>query len=227
MGMNVNGLGNLQPTNASSTEATEQTSEDIVLFASNSPEAPEANGKIRRTVLENYKGSIAGKDFTLRRRKNLTERGYQIIGNIGNQKVDIEERSKLLSMSNKKDFKGKIGQNSIEMQSSEKLVSATNKKTYSGKYKGKTFSIEYANEHAVLNDGDKVMTGTYGGKKVDLKFDYKTFKMSNEIDENALPEGFEDVAALIMTVDSDETTRRNAANARNVAEAESNQKRQQ
>ncbi len=226
MGMNINGLGNVQPTNTSSTEATEQTSEDIVLFASNSPKAPESDGKIRRTFLENYKGSIAGKDFNLRRRKNITERGYQIIGNIGNQKVDIEERSKLLSMSNKKDFKGKIGQNPIEMQSGEKLISTTNRKTYTGKYKGKTFSIEYQNEHAVLHDGDKVMTGTYGGKKVDLKFDYKTFNVSNEIDENALPEGFEDVAVLIMTIDNDEITRRNAEKARQAAEAEANQKRQ-
>ncbi len=225
--MNVNGLGNVQNASLSSAERAEQKPEEIMLFDASTSESMESQGKIRRTVLENYKGSIAGKDFTLRRRKNLTERGYQIIGNIGNQKVDVEERSKLLSISNKKNYSGKIGQNPIEMQSSEKLVSTTNRKTYTGKYKGKTFSVEYQNEHTVLNDGDKVMTGTYGGKKVDLKFDYKTFKMSNEIDENALPEGFEDVAALIMTVDSDETIRRNAENARRAAEAEANQKREQ
>lgn len=221
MGMNINGIGNLNNPSTSSTEKTEQTPEEIVLFASNSPEAPEANGKIRRTVLENYKGNIAGKDFSLRRRKNLMERGYQIIGNIGNQQVDIEERNKLVSMSNKKNFKGKIGENPIEMQSSEALVSATNKKTYTGKYKGKTFTIEYSNEHAVLHDGDKVMKGTYGGKQVDLKYDYRTFSLSDGIDENQLPEGFEDVAALIMTIDSDQTVRRNAENARRQAEAAS------
>lgn len=220
MGMNINGIGNLNNQNVSSTEKTEQTPEEIVLFTSNSPEAPESNGKIRRTVLENYKGNIAGKDFHLRRRKNLLELGYQIIGNIGNQQVNVEERNKIISMSNKKNFKGKIGENPIEMQSSDKLISATNKKTYTGKYKGKTFSVEYSNEHAVLHDGDKVMKGTYGDKKVDLKYNYKTFKMSDEINEKQLPEGFEDVAALIMTIDSDQIVRQNAENARRQAEAE-------
>lgn len=218
MGMNINGIGNLNNPKASSTEKAEQKPEEIMLFSANSSEAPEANGKIRRTLFESYKGNIAGKDFRLRRRKNLMV-GYQIIGNIGNQEVDIEERNKLVSMSNKKNFKGKIGKNPIEMQSSEKLISTTNKKTYTGKYKGKDFSIEYSNENAILNDGDKVMKGSYGDKKVNLKYDYKTFSFSDDIEEKQLPEGFEDVAALIMTVDSDETVRRNAENARNINNA--------
>ena len=214
MGMNINGIGNLNNSTTSSTEQAEQTPEEIVLFASNSPEAGTPNGKIRRTAFEGYKGNIAGKNFNLRRRKNVLERGYQIIGNIGNQQVDIEERSKLVSMSNKKDFRGHVGKNPIEMQSSDKLMSATNKKTYTGKYKGKTFTIEYSNEHAVLHDGDKVMKGTYGDKPVDLKYDYRTFSFSDGIDEKNLPEGFEDVAALIMAIDSDQTARQNAEDAR-------------
>ena len=205
--MNVNGLGNMQNASLSSTERPEQKPEEIMLFGASTSEAPETQGKIRRTAIKSYKGNIAGQDFNLRRRKNLTERGYQIVGNIGDKKVDVEERNKIISFTNEKTFSGKIGNERFSMKSSEKALSVTAKKTYKGTYKGKTFKVEYAKENAVLDDGDRVLIGTYGSQKVDVKFDKKIFGFSDNIDENKLPKDFADVAALIMVVNNDQIER--------------------
>ena len=205
--MNVNGLGNVQNTNLSSAEKAEQKPEEIMLFGASTSESLETQGKIRRTAIKSYKGNIAGQDFNLRRRNNILERGYQIIGNIGDKKVDVEERNKIVSMTNEKTFSGKIGNEKLNMKSSEKLLSATAKKIYKGTYKGKSFSIEYAKENAILDDGDRLIKGTYGDKKVDVKFDKKIFGFSNGIDENKLPKDFADVAALIIVVNEDQIKR--------------------
>lgn len=214
--MNVNGLGKVQNTSLSSTEKAEQKPEEIMLFSASASEAPEVQGKIRRTVIENYKGNIAGNDFELRRRKNLTERGYQIVGNIGDKKVDVEERNKIVSMTNEKSFSGKIGNENFKMKSNEKVLSVNAKKTYQGTYKGKSFKVEYAKENAVLDDGDRVMTGTYGDQKVDVKFDKKIFGFSDGIDENKLPKDFADVAALILVVNDDQVERSKTPNDSNI-----------
>ena len=169
--MNINGVNNLQNTNLTKTEKAEQQPEEIMLFNTATPESPEAEGKIRRTVADNYKGNIAGQDFKLRRRKNITERGYQIVGSVGDKKIDVEERNKIVSFTNEKTFSGKIGNEKFSMKSNEKALSVTAKKTYKGTYKGKSFKVEYAKENAILDDGDRVMTGTYGNQKVDVKFD--------------------------------------------------------
>ena len=217
--MNINGVNTLQNTKLNQTDKTEQQPEEVIVFgavAPEAPESPEAQGKIRRTVIESYKGNIVGQDFNLRRRKNVLERGYQIIGNIGDKKVDVEERNKIISMTNEKTFSGKIGNEKLEMKSSEKLLSPTAKKTYKGTYKGKSFRIEYANENAVLDDGDRIMKGTYGDKKVDVKFDKKIFGFSDGIDENKLPKDFADVATLIMVVNDDQNARKTNPNDSNI-----------
>ena len=144
------------------------------------------------------------------------ERGYQIIGNIGDKKVDVEERNKIVSMTNEKSFSGKIGNEKFKMKSNEKILSVSAKKTYQGTYKGKSFKVEYAKENAVLDDGDRVMTGTYGDQKVDVKFDKKIFGFSDGIDENKLPKDFADVAALIMVVNNDQVERSKNPNDSNV-----------
>lgn len=205
--MNINGVNNLQNTNLTKTEKAEQQPEEIMLFNTATPESPEAEGKIRRTVADNYKGNIAGQDFKLRRRKNITERGYQIVGSVGDKKIDVEERNKIVSFTNEKTFSGKIGNEKFSMKSNEKALSVTAKKTYKGTYKGKSFKVEYAKENAILDDGDRVMTGTYGNQKVDVKFDKKIFGFSNGIDENKLPKDFADVAALIIVVNEDQIER--------------------
>ena len=217
--MNINGINNLQNTKLNQTDKTEQQPEEVIVFGAEAPEAPEspeAQGKIRRTVIESYKGNIVGQDFNLRRRKNVLERGYQIIGNIGDKKVDVEERNKIISMTNEKTFSGKIGNEKLEMKSSEKILSPTAKKTYKGTYKGKSFRIEYSNENIVLDDGDRIMKGTYGDKKVDVKFDKKNFGFSDGIDENNLPKDFADVATLIMVVNDDQNARRTNLNDSNI-----------
>lgn len=216
MDMNVNGLGNVQNSNLSSTERAEQKPEEIMLFGASASEAPEVQGKIRRTAIKSYKGNIAGQDFNLRRRNNIMERGYQIIGNIGDKKVDVEERNKIVSMTNEKSFSGKIGNEKFKMKSNEKVLSVSAKKTYQGTYKGKSFKVEYAKENAVLDDGDRVMTGTYGDQKVDVKFDKKIFGFSDNINENKLPKDFADVAALIMVVNNDQAERSKNPNDSNV-----------
>ena len=214
--MNINGINNLQNTKLNQTEKAEQKQEEIMVFGAVAPESPEAQGKIRRTAIKSYKGNIAGQDFNLRRRSNIFERGYQIIGNIGDKKVDVEERNKIISMTNEKTFSGKIGNEKLEMKSSEKLLSPTAKKTYKGTYKGKSFRIEYANENAVLDDGERIMKGTYGNKKVDVKFDKKIFGFSDGIDENKLPKDFADVATLIMVVNDDQNARKTNPNDSNI-----------
>lgn len=214
--MNVNGLGNIQNTNLSSTERAEQKPEEIMLFGASASESMEAQGKIRRTAIKSYKGNIAGQDFNLRRRDNIMERGYQIIGNIGDKKVDVEERNKIVSMTNEKSFSGKIGNEKFKMKSNEKVLSVSAKKIYQGTYKGKSFKVEYAKENAVLDDGDRVMTGTYGDQKVDVKFDKKIFGFSDNIDENKLPKDFADVATLIMVVNNDQAERSKNPNDSNV-----------
>lgn len=214
--MNVNGLGNVQNTNLSSAEKAEQKPEEIMLFGASTSKSMEAQGKIRRTAIKSYKGNIAGQDFNLRRRDNIMERGYQIIGNIGDKKVDVEERNKIVSMTNEKSFSGKIGNEKFKMKSNEKVLSVSAKKTYQGTYKGKSFKVEYAKENAVLDDGDRVMTGTYGDQKVDVKFDKKIFGFSDNIDENKLPKDFADVAALIMVVDDDQAERSKNPNDSNI-----------
>lgn len=214
--MNVNGLGNVQNTNLSSVEKAEQKPEEIMLFGASTSKSMEAQGKIRRTAIKSYKGNIAGQDFNLRRRDNIIERGYQIIGNIGDKKVDVEERNKIISMTNEKSFSGKIGNEKFKMKSNEKVLSVSAKKTYQGTYKGKSFKVEYAKENAVLDDGDRVMTGTYGDQKVDVKFDKKIFAFSDNIDENKLPKDFADVAALIMVVNNDQAERSKNPNDSNI-----------
>lgn len=214
--MNVNGLGNVQNTNLSSAEKAEQKPEEIMLFGASTSESLETQGKIRRTAIKSYKGNIAGQDFNLRRRNNILERGYQIIGNIGDKKVDVEERNKIVSMTNEKTFSGKIGNEKLNMKSSEKLLSATAKKIYKGTYKGKSFSIEYSKENAILDDGDRLIKGTYGNQKVDVKFDKKIFGFSDNIDENKLPKDFADVATLIMVVNDDQNVRRTNPNDSNI-----------
>ena len=214
--MNVNGLGNIQNANLSSTEKAEQKPEEIMLFGASTSESLETQGKIRRTAIKSYKGNIAGQDFNLRRRNNIIERGYQIIGNIGDKKVDVEERNKIISMTNEKSFSGKIGNEKFKMKSNEKVLSVSAKKTYQGTYKGKSFKVEYAKENAVLDDGDRVMTGTYGDQKVDVKFDKKIFGFSDNIDENKLPKDFADVAALIMVVNNDQAERSKNPNDSNI-----------
>ncbi len=214
--MNINGLGNVQNAKLSSSEKAEQKPEEIMLFGASTSEALEAQGKIRRTAIKSYKGNIAGQDFNLRRRDNIMERGYQIVGNIGDKKVDVEERNKIVSFTNEKTFSGKIGNEKFSMKSNEKALSVTAKKTYKGTYKGKSFKIEYAKENAVLDDGDRVMTGTYGNQKVDVKFDKKIFGFSDGIDENKLPKDFADVAALIMVVNNDQIERSKNPNDSNI-----------
>lgn len=214
--MNVNGLGNIQNANLSSAEKAEQKPEEIMIFGASTSESMEAQGKIRRTAIKSYKGNIAGQDFNLRRRDNIMERGYQIIGNIGDKKVDVEERNKIVSMTNEKSFSGKIGNEKFKMKSNEKVLSVSAKKTYQGTYKGKSFKVEYAKENAVLDDGDRVMTGTYGDQKVDVKFDKKIFGFSDNIDENKLPKDFADVAALIMVVNNDQAERSKNPNDSNI-----------
>lgn len=214
--MNINGLNNVQNTNLTKTEKVEQQPEEIMVFGAVAPESPEAQGKIRRTAIKSYKGNIAGQDFNLRRRNNIFERGYQIIGNIGDKKVDVEERNKIVSMTNEKTFSGKIGNEKLNMKSSEKLLSATAKKIYKGTYKGKSFSIEYSKENAILDDGDRLIKGTYGNQKVDVKFDKKIFGFSDNIDENKLPKDFADVATLIMVVNDDQNVRRTNPNDSNI-----------
>lgn len=214
--MNVNGLGNIQNANLSSAEKAEQKPEEIMIFGASTSESMEAQGKIRRTAIKSYKGNIAGQDFNLRRRDNIMERGYQIIGNIGDKKVDVEERNKIISMTNEKSFSGKIGNEKFKMKSNEKVLSVSAKKTYQGTYKGKSFKVEYAKENAVLDDGDRVMTGTYGDQKVDVKFDKKIFGFSDNIDENKLPKDFADVAALIMVVNNDQAERSKNPNDSNI-----------
>lgn len=214
--ININGVNNLQNTNLAKTEKLEQKPEEIMLFGASASKAPEVQGKIRRTAIKSYKGNIAGQDFNLRRRNNIMERGYQIIGNIGNKNVDVEERNKIVSMTNEKTFYGKIGNEKLDMKSSEKLLSATAKKTYKGTFKGKPFSIEYSKENAVLDDGDRLMKGTYGDQKVDVKFDKKILGFSDDIDENKLPKDFADVAALIIVVNDDQVERSKNPNDSNV-----------
>lgn len=213
--MNVNGLGNIQNANLSSAEKAEQKPEEIMLFGASTSESLETQGKIRRTVIKSYKGNIAGQDFNLRR-NNIIERGYQIIGNIGDKKVDVEERNKIVSFTNEKTFSGKIGNEKFSMKSKEKALSVSDKKIYKGTYRGKSFSVEYAKENAVLDDGDRIMKGTYGDKKVNVKFDKKIFGFSDGIDENKLPKDFADVAALIMVVDDDQVERSKNPNDSNV-----------
>ncbi len=214
--MNINGVNNLQNTKLNQTEKAEQKQEEIMVFGAVAPERPEAQGKIRRTAIKSYKGNIAGQEFNLRRRNNIFERGYQIIGNIGDKKVDVEERNKIVSMTNEKTFSGKIGNEKLNMKSSEKLLSATAKKIYKGTYKGKSFSIEYSKENAILDDGDRLIKGTYGNQKVDVKFDKKIFGFSDNIDENKLPKDFADVATLIMVVNDDQNVRRTNPNDSNI-----------
>ena len=214
--MNINGVNNLQNTKLNQTEKAEQKQEEIMVFGAVAPESPEVQGKIRRTAIKSYKGNIAGQDFNLRRRNNILERGYQIIGNIGDKKVDVEERNKIVSMTNEKTFSGKIGNEKLNMKSSEKLLSATAKKIYKGTYKGKSFSIEYSKENAILDDGDRLIKGTYGNQKVDVKFDKKIFGFSDNIDENKLPKDFADVATLIMVVNDDQNVRRTNPNDSNI-----------
>lgn len=214
--VNINGLNKSQNTNIAKTERTEQKPEEIMLFGASTSKSMEAQGKIRRTAIKSYKGNIAGQDFNLRRRDNIMERGYQIIGNIGDKKVDVEERNKIVSFTNEKTFSGKIGNEKFSMKSKEKALSVSAKKTYQGTYKGKSFKVEYAKENAVLDDGDRVMTGTYGDQKVDVKFDKKIFGFSDNIDENKLPKDFADVAALIMVVNNDQVERSKNPNDSNV-----------
>lgn len=214
--MNVNGLGNIQNANLSSAEKAEQKPEEIMLFGASTSESLETQGKIRRTVIKSYKGNIVGQDFNLRRRNNIIERGYQIIGNIGDKKVDVEERNKIVSFTNEKTFSGKIGNEKFSMKSKEKALSVSDKKIYKGTYRGKSFSVEYAKENAVLDDGDRIMKGTYGDQKVNVKFDKKIFGFSDGIDENKLPKDFADVAALIMVVDDDQVERSKNPNDSNV-----------
>lgn len=214
--VNINGLNKSQNTNIAKTERTEQKPEEIMLFGASTSKSMEAQGKIRRTAIKSYKGNIAGQDFNLRRRDNIMERGYQIIGNIGDKKVDVEERNKIVSMTNEKSFSGKIGNEKFKMKSNEKILSVSAKKTYQGTYKGKSFKVEYAKENAVLDDGDRVMTGTYGDQKVDVKFDKKIFGFSDNIDENKLPKDFADVAALIMVVNNDQVERSKNPNDNNI-----------
>lgn len=214
--MNINGVNNLQNTKLNQTEKAEQQPEEIMLFGASTSESMEAQGKIRRTAIKSYKGNIAGQDFNLRRRDNIMERGYQIIGNIGDKKVDVEERNKIVSMTNEKSFSGKIGNEKFKMKSDEKVLSVSAKKTYQGTYKGKSFKVEYAKENAVLDDGDRIMKGTYGDQKVNVKFDKKIFGFSDGIDENKLPKDFADVAALIMVVDDDQVERSKNPNDSNV-----------
>ena len=95
-------------------------------------------------------------------------------------------------------------------------METTEKKTYKGTYKGKSFSVEYANEHSVLDDGDRVMKGTYGNQKIDVKFDKKIFGFSDGVDENKLPKDFADVATLIMVVNDDQSARRANPNDSNI-----------
>ena len=187
-----------------------------MLFGASTSESLETQGKIRRTVIKSYKGNIAGQDFNLRRRNNIIERGYQIIGNIGDKKVDVEERNKIVSFTNEKTFSGKIGNEKFSMKSKEKALSVSDKKIYKGTYRGKSFSVEYAKENAVLDDGDRIMKGTYGDQKVNVKFDKKIFGFSDGIDENKLPKDFADVAALIMVVDDDQVERSKNPNDSNV-----------
>ena len=214
--VNINGLNKSQNTNIAKTERTEQKPEEIMLFGASTSKSMEAQGKIRRTAIKSYKGNIAGQDFNLRRRDNIIERGYQIIGNIGDKKVDVEERNKIVSMTNEKSFSGKIGNEKFKMKSNEKILSVSAKKTYQGTYKGKSFKVEYAKENAVLDDGDRIMKGTYGDQKVNVKFDKKIFGFSDGIDENKLPKDFADVAALIMVVNNDQVERSKNPNDNNI-----------
>ena len=214
--VNINGLNKSQNTNIAKTERTEQKPEEIMLFGASTSKSMEAQGKIRRTAIKSYKGNIAGQDFNLRRRDNIMERGYQIIGNIGDKKVDVEERNKIVSFTNEKTFSGKIGNEKFSMKSKEKALSVSAKKTYQGTYKGKSFKVEYAKENAVLDDGDRIMKGTYGDQKVNVKFDKKIFGFSDGIDENKLPKDFADVAALIMVVNNDQVERSKNPNDNNI-----------
>ena len=74
--VNINGLNKSQNTNIAKTERTEQKPEEIMLFGASTSKSMEAQGKIRRTAIKSYKG------------------------NIGDKKVDVVERNKIVSMTN-------------------------------------------------------------------------------------------------------------------------------
>lgn len=100
--VNINGLNKSQNTNIAKTERTEQKPEEIMLFGVSESEAPEQQGKIKKgLVTDIYRGNIAGKNFDLLRRKNVIQFGYQTIGNIDGQKVDVKYDYKHLQRSDK------------------------------------------------------------------------------------------------------------------------------
>ena len=203
--MNVNGLGNVQNTNLSSTEKAEQKPEEIMLFGASTSENEPQQGKIKKgLVTDIYRGNIAGKKFDLLRRKNIIQFGYQTIGNIDGQRVDVEERKIPLTRTTL--YKGTIGDKELDMKSRKAIMTLTNKKTYKGTYNGKSFDVEFQDD-GLVNMGDKTLKGTFDGKKVDVKYDYKHLQRSDKVKENSLPEEFGDVATLIFVENNDSEVR--------------------
>ncbi len=203
--MNVNGLGNVQNTNLSSAEKAEQKPEEIMLFGASTSENEPQQGKIKKgLVTDIYRGNIAGKKFDLLRRKNIIQFGYQTIGNIDGQRVDVEERKIPLTRTTL--YKGTIGDKELDMKSRKAIMTLTNKKTYKGTYNGKSFDVEFQDD-GLVNMGDKTLKGTFDGKKVDVKYDYKHLQRSDKVKENSLPEEFGDVATLIFVENNDSEVR--------------------
>ena len=205
MEINVNGLGNVQNTNLSSAEKAEQNPEEIMLFGASTSENEPQQGKIKKgLVTDIYRGNIAGKKFDLLRRKNIIQFGYQTIGNIDGQRVDVEERKIPLTRTTL--YKGTIGDKELDMKSRKAIMTLTNKKTYKGTYNGKSFDVEFQDD-GLVNMGDKTLKGTFDGKKVDVKYDYKHLQRSDKVKENSLPEEFGDVATLIFVENNDSEVR--------------------
>lgn len=161
--------------------------------------------KFRKTTVfgnkAGYEGNVGGKTFKMYKRKNEIEMGSQYLGKIGNQDVNVEERTNLAEFGSKK-YSGKIGGNGISI-TSKKSANSFDKIVYTGNYKGKNFSVTVnKNWNSVAKDA-KTMSGSYGNQQVEIKSKKNMAGNSNGIQGDKIPNNFEDVVALLFVINSE------------------------